>query len=167
MPPKPTRSRSKTDGSGEVLALRIIELLNDDAVLAKMKKALYPCDLANKIDSLNAHKENLAKQVTKKDIRIVGSEKEVRVLEESNDNLGQYTSRPNLIIQGFPEMGEGEYTDAIVLAVTNDKMGVTPPLSLHDIEKSYSLGGKDTGSRTVIVRFRKRNGVGINRYAKG
>ena len=59
MPPKPTRSISHTDDSSELLALRIIELLNDDAVVAKLKKALYPSDLADKIDSLNAHIENL------------------------------------------------------------------------------------------------------------
>ena len=35
MPPKPTLSNSHTDDSGELLALRIIELLNDDAVVAK------------------------------------------------------------------------------------------------------------------------------------
>ena len=30
--------------------------------------------------------------------------------------------------------------DAIVMTVINDKMGVTPPLSLHDPEKSHRLG---------------------------
>ena len=36
MPPKPTRSSSRTDDSGELLVLRVIELLNDDVVVAKL-----------------------------------------------------------------------------------------------------------------------------------
>ena len=94
MPSKPTRSSSHTDDSGEVLVLRTIELLNDDAVqvVAKLKKALYPCDLADKIDSLNAHIENLTKQVKAKDIRIVELEKKIHALEESSDNLEQLTN---------------------------------------------------------------------------
>ena len=154
MPSKPTRISSHADDSGEVLALRIIELLNDDAVVAKLNTALYPCDLADKINSLNAHIENLTKQVNTKDIRIVELEKKLHALEESSDNLEQYTRRPNLRIHGVPETGEGENTDATVLAVINDKMGVTPPPSLHDLERSHRLGGKCTGSRPIIVRFR-------------
>ena len=119
MPPKPIRSSSHTDDSGVVLALRIVELLNDDAVFAKLKKALYPCD------SLIAHIENLTKQVKAKDMRIVELEKKIRALEESSDNLEQCTRRPNLRIHGVPETGEGEDTDTTVLAVINDKMGVT------------------------------------------
>ena len=94
MTPKPTRSSGHTDDSGELIALRIIELLNDDAVVAKLKKAPYPCDLADKIDSLNAHIEHLTKQVKAKDIRIVELEKKMQALEESSDNLEQYTRRP-------------------------------------------------------------------------
>ena len=148
MPSKPTRISSHTDDSGEVLALRITGLLNDDAVVAKLNKALYPCDLADKIDSLNAHIENLTKQVNTKDIRIVELEKKLHALEESSGNLEQYTRRPNLRIHGVPETGEGENT------VISDKMGVTPPPSLHDLERSHRLGGKCTGSRPIIVRFR-------------
>ena len=137
-----------------MLALRIIELLNDDAVVAKLKKALYPSDLADKIDSLNAHIENLTKLVKAKDIRIVELETKIHALEESSDNLEQYTHRPNLRIHGVPVTGEGDDTDATVLAVISDKMGVTPPPSLHDLEGSHRIGGKRTGSRPIIVRFR-------------
>ena len=119
-----------------MLALRIIELLNDDAIVAKLKTALYPCDLADKIDSLNSHIENLTKQVKAKDIHIVELEKKIHALEESSDNLEQYTRRPNLRIHGVPETGQGKDTNATVLAVIDDKMGVTPPLSLHDLERS-------------------------------
>ena len=111
------------------------ELLNDDAIVTKFKKALYTCDLADKIDSLNAHIENLTKQVKAKDIHIVELEKKMHAL----DNLEQYTRRPNFRIQVVPETGEGEDTDATVLAVINDKMDVTPPLSLHDLERSHRL----------------------------
>ena len=149
MPPKPTRSSSHTDDSGELLMLRIIQLLNDDTVVAKLKKALYPCDLVDKIDSLNAHIENLTKQVKAKDIRIVELEKKMYALEECNVNLEQYTRRPNLRIHGVPETDEGKDTDATILAVINDKMGVTPQLSMHDLDRSYRLGGKRTGSLQI------------------
>ena len=39
---KPTRSSSPTDESGEALALRIIELLNYDEVVVKLKKQSVP-----------------------------------------------------------------------------------------------------------------------------
>ena len=94
------------------------------------------------------------KQVKAKDIRIVELEKKIHALEESSDNLEQYTRRSNIRIHGVPEKGEGEDTDVTVLAVINDKMGVTPPPSLHDPERSHRLGGKCTGSRPIIVRFR-------------
>ena len=90
MPPKPTWSSNHTGDAGEVLTLRIIKLLNGDAVVATLKKALYPFDLADKINSLKAYIENLNKQIKANDIRIVELKK------------------------------------------INDKMGVTPPLSLHD-----------------------------------
>ena len=98
----------------------------------------------DKIDSLNAYIENLIKQVKAKDIRIVELEKKIHALEESSDNLEQYTHLHNLQIHGVPETGED--TGATVLAVINDKMGVVPPLSLHDPERSHRLGGKRTGS---------------------
>ena len=89
IPREPTRSSSHTDGSWEVFALRIIELLNDDAVFAKLIKALYPCDVADTIDSLNAHIENLAKLEKTKDMRIAELQKKIHALEESSDNLEQ------------------------------------------------------------------------------
>ena len=42
MPPKPTRSSGHTDDSGELIALRIIELLNDDALGCKVEKSSVP-----------------------------------------------------------------------------------------------------------------------------
>ena len=71
----------------------------------------------------------------------------MRVFKESSDNLEQYSQ-----IHRVPETGKD--TNATVLTGINNKMGVTPPLSLHDLERSHPLGGKRTGSRPIIVRFR-------------
>ena len=127
---------------------------------------MYPCDLADKIDSLNAHIENLTKQVKTKDIRIVELEKKIRALEESSDILEQYTRPPNLGIHGVPETGEGDDIDATVLAVINDKMGVTPPPSLHDAERSHRLGGSVPAVDPSSSDF-ERNEFGITWIAPG
>ena len=51
---------------------------------------------------MNAHFENLTKQVKAKDVRIVELEKKIRAPEESSDNLEQYTRRPILRIHEVP-----------------------------------------------------------------
>ena len=103
----PTWSSSHTDDSGELLALRIIKLLNHDAVVAKLQKALYPCDLADladladKIDSLNAHIKNLTKQVKAKDIEL---EKKIYAYTRRKQRQPRTIHRrPNLQIHEVPE----------------------------------------------------------------
>ena len=96
----------------ESLALRIIELLSDDVLLSNLKKALFPNQLATKIDALTLQVSHLTSRPDKKDERITELESKVHSLEDANDTLEQYSRRPNIQISGIAEVVDGEDTDA-------------------------------------------------------
>ena len=145
--------------SSSEIALHLIELLNDDQMLAKMKRALFPQVLSDKIDSLQQQVASLTTQLQAKDERIAALEQKLQEQELLIDQAQQYSRRPNLRIAGIPEPGpEGECTDAKVLELVNGKLQVNPPLELHQIERSHRLGPglDDRGNRRtrdIIVRF--------------
>lgn len=163
--PKPSNSSSE---ESYAIALKLLDLLNDDSIVAKLRKALHPKDIAEKIDILNTCIEQLTKQIQAKDSKIAQLEEKVNALEESADKLEQYTRRPNLTFHSIAERNEGENTDIIVLDIINDKLKTTPPLAREDITRSHRLGAKRaTESRPFIVRFnteRKRDNVFHNRF---
>ena len=101
MAPK-KRNTSETEEQTE-LALKLIELLNDDNVLAKLRKTVYPKELEDKLDTINAYIVRLHAQLDAKDGRIKCLEDKVRVLEENSDHTEQYGRRLNLLISGLPE----------------------------------------------------------------
>lgn len=141
------------------LALRFIELLSDEQVLAKLKRVLYPRDLADKIESLTTEVSHLRQQLTTRDEYIVELEKRVSTLETDLDSQGQYTRRANLLIQNIAENDDGEDTDKIVLDVINGKMGLTPALDDIALERSHRLGSRvdqygNKRTRAIIVRFK-------------
>ena len=121
----------------ESLALRIIELLSDDVLLSNRKKALFPNQLATKIDALTLQVSHLTSQLDKKVERIAELETKVQSLEVANDALEQYSRRPNIRISGIAETTDGEDTDEKVLAVINGKMNLQPPLQIVQIERSH------------------------------
>ena len=147
----------------ESLALRIIELLSDDVLLSNLKKALFPNQLATKIDALTLQVSHLTSQLDKKVERIAELETNVQSLEDANDALEQYSRRPNIRISGIAETTDGEDTDEKVLAVINGKMNLQPPLQIGQIERSHRVGRKTTDSqrdecgpprpRPIIVRL--------------
>lgn len=159
--PPMTRGRaSLTEDDDSALALRVVEVLQDPQVVAKLREVLYPQEIADKLDRLNATVSSLSGQLEAKEARIVQLEGRVAQLEEEVDSQEQYTRRANIRIQGIPECDQGEATDDKVMEVVNDLMGFTPPLQLEDIERSHRLGArldKRTGQprqRAIIVRFR-------------
>ena len=141
------------------LALRLVELLNDDQVIAKLRQSLFPKELATTIDQLNDRIRRLNEKLDLKDEHIKSLEDRIVTLEHENDNVEQYSRRANLRVCGIPEANAGEDTDTIVLAVFNDKLGMEPPLQPSDLERSHRLGRKaDDGqgpsrTRPIIVRF--------------
>ena len=161
MGPKQRKTSADDTEEQAALALRLIEVLNDDNVLKKLKNVLFPEALSEKIDALTITINRLTKQVNEKDETINVLQTRIDALEDSNDDLEQRMRRPNLKIYGVPEQREGECTDGLVLAVVNGKMGMTPPIEVHQLERSHRLGCRDANgqarapaARPIIVRFR-------------
>ena len=161
--PNQTRAvSSESDGAADDqdhLALRLIELLSDDQVVAKLQKCLFPRELTATIDNLSDRIRSLNAKLDSKDELIKSLETRIVTLESANDSIEQYTRRANLRVCGVPEENDGEDTDQKVLAVFNAKLGMEPPLRLTDLERSHRLGRKaddsdgTTRSRPIIVRF--------------
>jgi len=81
----------------------------------------------------------------------------VATLEAEADKREQYSRRPNLRFHGIEET-EGENTNAIVIAVVQQKLGLNH-IGTDQLERSHRIGPKldEKGSprkRAVIVRFR-------------
>ena len=158
-PKRNSRSTTEADVSGrmddDALALRIIELLNDDAVVSKLKNALYPQVLADKLDQQTAQIDRLLAQLIESKTGIEQLESRVGELEDQADHTEQYSRRANLIFTGMSETGSGENVEEKMLAVINETMALRPPLSPHDLERSHRLGKRrdERHTRPVIVRF--------------
>ena len=140
------------------IALTLIRLLNNDQVLMKLKSALFPQILSDKIDDLSSKFELITKQLAKKENRISELEKKVSQLEVDVDNLQQYSRRPNLRIYGIRDTHDGEDTDSKVVTLINRDLKLNPPIKQTDIERSHRLGpavnkhGKPN-NRPIIVQF--------------
>ena len=150
----PETRRSVSDDD----ALRLVALLNDDQVLAKLKSVLYPSELFERIDTFTERVKSLTIDLAAKDAKIDALTTRVESLEAEADRQEQYSRRPNLRFQGVPESTEGS-TDQKIIRLCNEAMGLSPPLVVTDIERSHRLGppkdreGRDR-IRPVIVRFR-------------
>ena len=158
MPPKQTRKMSADaeESDDSRIVMQMMSLLNDDTILKKLRDALYPRELANKIDLTNAKLTKLSAQLAERDEHIAELDKKVSTLEFELDELQQYTRRPNLRIQGIEEDFRGEDLERKVLAVINSHMKVDPPVERKDIERCHRLGRVDAQKnqpRTSIVRF--------------
>ena len=87
-----------------------------------MKRALFPQEIADKIDYLAAQTEQLKQTVKEKDEKIKQLESRVDLLESANDSIEQYSRRSNLRIAGIPEsVGICEIENAI-LDIVNGHM---------------------------------------------
>ena len=102
-----TRLSTAGADDDDALALRLVALLDDDQVLAKMRNVLFPQALANKLDSLTRAKvDTLTKQLTHKDEKLDILEKRIHdrchglrvypVCVCNTVRLGQIRSRHNL-----------------------------------------------------------------------
>ena len=71
-------------------------MLNDDDVFRKLRLALYPQALANKIDTLTQTIAELNMKLKTKKSRIATLEEKVDSFESECDNIEQYSCRWNL-----------------------------------------------------------------------
>ena len=108
MPPK-HRQKSSSEATrfegidNELLKLTFIETLSDSDVIKQLKRALFPQEIADKIDYLAAQTEKLKQTVKEKDEKIKALESRVDLLELAKDSIEQYHRRSNLRIEGIPE----------------------------------------------------------------
>ena len=127
--PKSTRQRTPEEGSDDdQLVMKVIAILNDSAVLNKMKTVLFPDKLSNEIRHLRETIVSFQKKLDEKSQHIVMLETKVSGLECKLDDIEQYGRRSNLIFSGFAELPQGEDLEGKLLDIANYVMGVTPPL---------------------------------------
>ena len=155
-PKSRTASSNDDQRDMDIMALKLIELLTEEHVLTKLRRAFYPQEIADKIDGLNNQIINLTSLLKKKEERIAVLETKMQKTEVNIDHQEQYSRRPNMRIHGVPEHGN-EDTTAIVMDVINSKMSFKPPL-----ESSHRVGPKldqqdRVRSRPIIVGFQSEN----------
>ena len=143
----------------DTLALTVIELLKDTAIVAKLKETLFPTELNNSIKNITATVVSLTNELDRKEKRIVDLEKRVDYLDKSADDVEQYSRRPNLRFHGFPEADTQESTDQMIVNLVNSELHVDPPIHVEHLERSHRLGPKvsengETRQRPIIARFR-------------
>ena len=90
-------------------------------MLTKLRRALYPQELADKIDGLNNQIINLTSLLKKKEERIAVLETKIQKMEENIDHQEQCSRRPNMHIDSVPGH-DIEDTTTIVMDVINSKM---------------------------------------------
>ncbi|KAK2183379.1 hypothetical protein NP493_314g01009 [Ridgeia piscesae] len=77
------------------MAMRFVELLNDEGVLKTLRSALYPQALSDKLDKLTQTIADLTSQLETKE-KITALEERVERLEGECDRVEQYSRRGNL-----------------------------------------------------------------------
>ena len=156
--PKSRRSRSNASGSPIVTvdametidkdtrALTVIELLKDNAVVAKLKATLFPVELNETIKNLTAKVVSLTNELENKQTQIVNLEKRVDSLEKAADDVEQYSRRPNLRFHGFLEADTAENTDQLIINMVNSELNVHPPMQIEHLS-----GAIDWALRWVVT----------------
>ena len=138
------------------MLLRFLELLSNDQVVRKLKSALYPQELSDKLDPLTQTTAGLTSQLESKERRIAVLGEQVELLQSECDNLEQYSRRCNLKIHRIPETGEGEDTTLKVLELVNTKMAVNLSQSLkRTLVLAKGWASRLTGDRPSAFVFSK------------
>ena len=141
----------------------------DDEILQCVKRALGDDDviatLAGKIADIVADKINdrlniLEKNLKEKDLRIDQLEKtlgtRIDQVEQSLDNLEQYSRRSSVRVSGIKEQTDGEQLETILTNLFTD---MDVPLTLNNINRAHRIGPRTSitnrhHSRQVIIQFK-------------
>ena len=148
----------------DTLALTMIELFSDERVMKRMRDALYPRELVEKLDDMTRRLAVLTTSVKVRDDRIKTLESKVAALEQEADKGEQYSRRMNLRFTGIPE-NEGttnENTKDKILDIINQDMCPDAQIRPEQIEICHRLGVKTDRNgrpkqRAIIVRFGSGN----------
>ena len=149
----------------DTLALTMIELFGDERVMKKMKDALYPRELVEKLNEMTRRLAMLTASVKARDDRIKTLESKVAALEHEGDKTEQYSRRPNLRFTGIAEADDHETTEnttKMILDIINKDMCPDAQIRPEQIERSHRLGAKTDRNgkarqRAIIVRFGTEN----------
>ena len=138
MPKSKSQSCTPEEGfDDDQLVMKVIAILNDGAVLKKMKSVLFPEKLSNEIRDLRETILSFQKQLDEKSQHIIMLETKVSGLECNIDDIEQYGRISNLRFSGIAELPQGEDLEGTLLDIANNVMGVTPPLQPSDIERVH------------------------------
>ena len=147
----------------DTLALTMIELFSDERVMKRMRDALYPRELVEKLDEMTRRLAVLTTSVKARDDRIKTLESKVAALEHESNKVEQYSRRPNLRFTGIAETDEtNENTTEKILDIINEDMSPNAQIRPEQIERSHRLGAKTDRNgkirqRAIIVRFGHEN----------
>ena len=140
-----TRAEPSTVKAEEFAQLLVYALSNAE-VTRKLKVALGVCE---QLDSIQQEREALRKAMKVKDDAIVELKKEVVTLRSEHDDLEQYTRRNSIRLTGLTETKDENVYDT-VMAVLNEEMGVSPPISADEIDRIHRVGKPDQTQRRSI-----------------
>ncbi|ELU01331.1 hypothetical protein CAPTEDRAFT_187669 [Capitella teleta] len=97
--------------------------------------------------------ESLKTDLKRRDDRIDHLETRLEELEERNDTLEQYTRRNSVRINGISESA-AEDCENKVLSTFNEKMSLSPLMTMVSIDRMHRIGKPVPGKhRSIIVKF--------------
>ncbi|ELU09321.1 hypothetical protein CAPTEDRAFT_198924 [Capitella teleta] len=97
--------------------------------------------------------ESLKTDLKRRDDRIDHLETRLEELEERNDTLEQYTRRNSVRINGISESA-AEDCENKVLSTINEKMSLSPPMTMDSIDRMHRIGKPVPGKhRSIIGKF--------------
>ena len=146
-----------------MLALMMIELFSDERVMNRMRDALYPRELVEKLDEMMRSLAVLTTSVKATNDRIKTLESKVAALEHEGDNTEQDSRRLNLRFTRIAETDEtNENTTEQILDIINEVICSDAQIRPEQIERSHRLGAKidrngKARQRGSIVRFGSEN----------
>ena len=85
-----TASSNDDQSDMDIMALKLIELLMEEHVLTKLRRALYPQEIADKIDGLNNQIIKLTSLLKKNEECIAVLETKMQKMEKNIDHQEQY-----------------------------------------------------------------------------
>ena len=120
--------------------------LSDEGVMKKLEESIS--------GKLSREIADLRNVICEKDKKIDALKEEVDKLTKTVEQHEQYSRRMNLRFSGIAEDSNEDVAD-VVLAVINEKMTVTPPITVHDLDRVHRLGrrAENGAPRPVLVRF--------------
>lgn len=78
----------------------------------------------------------------------------IEELSAAHDDLEQYGRRNILRFHRVPlDAVHANNTDQVIVNLCNDRLGVSPPIQLSDIDRSHTIGKIDKGVAQIICKF--------------